>query len=728
VLHFKVFGTALVGLTLLASAGMAQEPGQFYKKPETTAELWRAVNHEIELGQYKLAAAYLHGFLAKNPSDDELLQIQENEGSSAFTRLLNIPELRSEAKGLVERVDALVQKHLSDRKWLDRLIQNLHGSAEERAYAIEQLRRSGALAMPALIDALAKTSTDPTQHTAILTALERLDARIVPPLTAALATSDAVIRGELIDVIRRRGDTQAVPFLWYYSAAPSQPDVVRAKARDTLAAFLDRPADQLDPARVALARLAEDYYQHRVPLAAAAPTAAWRWEGKGLTAQNLSASQAEEFYGLLFARQAVELDPAYRRAQVIFLSLAVEKAFERAGPGQSLFQAAPAVAALVNGAGTDLLIAVLEKALQDRRLGVILGSVRALGAQSAVPAARGDGRSAPALARAVTYPDRRVQIAAADAILGMPALVQPVASAHVVEILRRTALGDTVAHVLIADPDRFRAESVAAAASQVGFEPIVVQTGREALRRLAQAADIDIVLVSAAIPDPQLPYLLAQLNASVNDELVPIVVMASRERVDGLQKLFARRKNLTVLQETTAAATLQRVFAAALSAGVVQPLTNAERKDETARAMEWLARIARHEIQGYDARPASDAVIKGLHSADLVNFAVEAAGSLPGDGMQRDLAALVLDQNQQEPVRSKAARELCRNIQAFGPSLGSTQLKNLETLEATATDAKLRASVALVLGSMRPSSTLNGERLLRFQPALTTAAPVQKPK
>src|SRR5258708_36699064 len=81
-----IIGTAL--LMALSASAIGQDSRQFYKKPETTAEFWRAMNHEIELGQYKIAAGYLKGFLARNPTDEEFVQIQDSEGRSAFQRLL----------------------------------------------------------------------------------------------------------------------------------------------------------------------------------------------------------------------------------------------------------------------------------------------------------------------------------------------------------------------------------------------------------------------------------------------------------------------------------------------------------------------------------------------------------------------------------------------------------------------------------------------------------------
>ena len=213
------FSIGVVFLIAFLAPAPAQE---FYKKPETTAEFWRYMNHEIELGQYKVAAGYLKGFIAKNPTDEELLSIQEKEGSSAFLRLLMIPELSTEANPLVERVNELVRKHLSDRKRLDALIKTLDGSREERANSIAQLQRSGAAAMPALIDALLRTSNDLEPHSAILSALPLLDKSTVPPLLAALDTNDAALRVELLEVIRKRADTDATPFLWHLAASPAR--------------------------------------------------------------------------------------------------------------------------------------------------------------------------------------------------------------------------------------------------------------------------------------------------------------------------------------------------------------------------------------------------------------------------------------------------------------------------------------------------------------------------
>jgi CheY-like chemotaxis protein len=717
--------SGIVLLIVLSAPAPGQTTGQFYKKPETLDEFWRYMNHEIELGQFRVAAGYLKAFVAKNPSDEELLKIQEKEGSSAFQRLLNIPEMRTEAKPLVERVDALVLKHLSDRKRLDALIKNLTDVPEERDYAIGQLRRSGPAAVPALVDALLRTTNEVNEHTAILLAMAKLDRSTIPPLIAALDTSDVNVRLELINFIRQRAATEATPFLWHLAASPRQPAAVRQAATDTLAAFLDRPAGKLPLARNVLTEQAERYYQHQVAFPDARGVTVWRWNGKELVADRLSASQAEEYYGLLFARQALDLDPAYLPAQVAFLSIALDKGTERAGVDQPLSRGALAVKELLTSVNPELLVAMLEKALQEHRLTVILGSVRALGDLSEVRAARSAGRSTPALVRALNYPDRRVQMAAAEALLKIGGPAPSQASSRVVEILRRMLLTDALPKVLVVDFDKERGGLVGRAVQQAGFEPIVVQTGKEALSRLTRAADIDALLVDAAVPNPQLPHLLGQLRADINAGQLPILVTTSADKVERLTRELGHYRNVWVMETSANAANLKRDLTARIAEAMGRPLSESERKDYAARSLEWLTRLARGELSGYDIRPAEAAILETVRSKELGGLAIEAAGRLPGREPQLVLASVVLRSNEPEALRSAAAVELCRHIQNHGLALSTNQIKGLESLFDSLSDSPLKANVSLVIGSLHPDAQQTGQRLQRYVP--TQAAPGKLP-
>jgi CheY-like chemotaxis protein len=710
---FRSSLTALIAVLLLRPA-FTQQEGQYYKKPETTAEFWRAMNHEIALGNYQVAGAYLKGFLAKNPSDDELLQMEEREGVSAFLRLLTIPELRADARPLVDRVNDIVQRHLSDRTRLNALIANLNATPEERDYAIDQLRRSGAAAMPAVVDALLRTTEDASEHAAIVSALPRLGERSVPALLGALDVSSTPVRAELINALVPLHATGAVPWLWYFAASEKQPETVRRAATHALSALLGKRPDEFPAPKAALTDEAERYYQHRIQFSGPNVTV-WGWDGKQLVAQPLPASRAEENYGLRFARQALDLDPTYVPAQLVFLSLALEKGMERSGLDQSLAIKAPAVEELLTSVNPDLVNSVLDKALREHRLGVILGSVRALGSLADVGAVRQTGQEAPPLVRALYYPDPRVQLAAADSLLRIPAPA-PGANARIVEVLRRALAADPAIHVLLGDNDRDRAQAVAASIRQAGFAPVVVHRGREVLQRVEAAADIDALLIDAGIPDPQLPELLAQLRASADVGLVPLIITTSQERTGRLQRLTEGYPNVWVMPTMHGPDTLKRELTSRIVQANGQPLTPAERQDSASRALEWLGRLGRREIPGYDIQPAAGAILRALHVKELAPLAVEAASYLPGTEPQRDLAGIVLDPGQPENLRSAAALALTRHIGANGVLVTDKQMRDLETLFATMSQTRLRTHVATVLGSLRPDARATGERLERYNP------------
>ena len=719
------WGIAASSIAQQAAPAQQIDTKQFYKKPETVAEFWRVMKHEIELGQFQLADEYLKGFLAKNPTDQDLLKIHEQEGTSAFLRLLLIPEMAKDAKPLVERVGRVVQKHLTDPARLEKLIRELTSAANdprEAAFATEQLRRAGPAAVPPLLAALTATAERPAEHAAILGVIEKLDQRTTPPLAAALELKNPILRAELIDIFRKRADFAAVPFLWYYSAAPDEPTLVRSKALQTIAALLGKHPEALPRAKDALTAEAEKYYQHLIPLAepGGKPTI-WRMEGNKLTSQAVPISQAEEFYGLLFAGEALRLDPAYEPAQVAFLSMALDKAVERAGIDQPLAKSGP-VKEVLTSVNPDLVAAVLRKAIDDKRLPVILAATRALGELADVKAAQPNGAEAPVLLRALNYPDRRVQAAAAEALLRLPRTVSPIAGGRVVEVLRRLASLEG-AKVLVVDRNNDRARAVAKALQGAGFESVLASTGKGAMQRLTHGADLDAIVVDADVADPQLNYLLPQFAADIDAARLPIVVTAAPARVDDIQRRFAHIKNLVVIPETTDAGALKSTLTRQIEGAFVKPLSESERKDCAALAMEWLGRIARGEVPGYDAHPAESAILNGLKSKDLANLAIPAVASLPNPEAQHYLARFVLDDTNVPALRAAAAVALTRSIQRLGLQLGRDEIAAIQALYESASDAKLKSNVAVVLGACRPNAKQSGQRLQQYHPSYTAAPP-----
>jgi hypothetical protein len=171
--------------------------------------------------------------------------------------------------------------------------------------------------------------------------------------------------------------------------------------------------------------------------------------------------------------------------------------------------------------------------------------VRALGGQAEVKASRPSKYGEPSLVKAMLYPDRRVQFAAAQSLLRIPGTPSPQAAARAVEVLARALEADNMAgtrrKLLVAFADDALRQAVGKAVTDASAEPVLVGTGREALRRLTKASDIDAVVLDSTLGDPTLPYVMAQLRADARTKGLPVLLTAVPEGNEARDLLRAYR-------------------------------------------------------------------------------------------------------------------------------------------------------------------------------------------
>ncbi len=431
----------------------------FFQKPQTVPQFWSAMKFEISVGKFDLAALHLKLLLQKEPAeevDKELLKIEEADGLSSFLRLQNIrkwsdngslqEDAEKNVKTLIDRVTAALDKYLSDPVRLNKFIQNLDaGSIEERTFAFVQLKRSRERAAPYLVETL-RTKAGSALYGRIVDAMVKLDPEIVPPLLEILRAADLKdaqdldLRLTILEIVKRRGDKRAVPYLWHLSSARKYPTQIQDKAREVLAYFLGTGPDRLPAAKTELTAMAERYYQHKVRFFAGRPVRLWPWNGQQLAVKpvDLTPSQAEEFFGLRYAAKALDLDPKYQPAQIVLLSMMLDRTLAPELDQLLLRPMPPKLQQLLATVDADLLTLVLERALNEGNYAIILATVQALGERGETRAAKLAASGSPrGVIRALHYPDRRVQFAAVKAMLHMPSMPVPVASARMVDVLRR---------------------------------------------------------------------------------------------------------------------------------------------------------------------------------------------------------------------------------------------------------------------------------------------------
>jgi hypothetical protein len=723
----------------------------YFKRPEKVAEFWAAVRFEIGLGKFDLAALHLKRLLGKEPKeevDKELLKIEEVQGLSAFLKFQTIkkwsdvPNFQKEAEKnvdlLIQRVTAALDKHLSDPVRINKFIQNLNAeTVEERAYAFVQLDRSRARAASYLIHTLKQTRQSDALYGRIVEAMIRLNREVVPAFLEVLKArnlKDAQapeLRLTLMDILRRRADKRAIPYLWHLSAAPIYPAEIQAKAKTTLSFLLQTPVGELQPVKMALTELAERYYRHKVKFADPKGVKIWPWNGKDLAATPvlLTAPQAEELYGLRYAREALDLDPAYKPAQRVFLNLTLDHTFAFE-PDQFFVQKRPRdLKNLLATVDSDLLMSTLDRGLAENNLQVILPTVEALGARGEVRAARLSNGGQPfGLAKALFYPDRRVQFAAVQAMLRLPGTKVPVASQRIVDLLRRFLAAEAQPKALVAFVPKDKSAEMRKLIKGIGFEPVLVSSIKEAFENLNGSADFDFILVSSGA-GKELPFALSQFRGDQDSGRLPVLILADKKQRERLQLLTKGQRYTWILPEVLTAMPddLRNEIDLRIKETAGAKLSAKERQYFTRQSLDYLWRMARGEIAGYDIRPAQDALVKVLTSPNLAVQAIEVLGRLPGNDAQQSLAALALDPALGK-VRLTAAMELNRHIQKNGVVLQNQQIKNLR---AAFNDPKespeMRAQLALVIGNLRPRPAVTGTRLFEFQPE-PPAPPEKKEK
>jgi hypothetical protein len=584
-----VLGAAIVAASLGVAVAQEREKTpedyrRFFRKPENVLEFWKALRFELDVGRPDLAAKHLHGLLDLKPTDAQLLNLVDEVGLTPILQLRNVRVWSKDAKEqkqaeadvntLIRRTTEAARKRRLDPERIRGLIRQLQASPEERTWARRELYKTGAPAMPYLIEALRK-ARGAGDRLAVRQAIEEMGPGAVAPLVAALDADDVQLKLDILDILQRRYvrySRQIVPHLWFPSASKAESRQVRRKATEVLAEFLDMPASRLMPARAALTREAERYYRGDVTFGDPRAVVIWRWDGKGVVqgwpkVPTVSASQAQEYWGLRFARQALDLDPTYRPAQVVFLALALEKAVQRGGLNAPLSRTAPAVADLVAKADTALLLELLERGLKEERTGLILPIARILGDRAEVRAKRPTGRGDPALVRALYYPDPRVQMTAAESLLLIPGPPAPKTAARIVDIMARmltpaaTAVPGRKVIVGIFEEDwRNRTD---AAVQDAGVVPLPVSNGRDLMRQVRRHGDVDAILVGSALPQPGLVHLLAQLRADVDVARVPILVAAvprTRRSIDIVARARVIDRRLDMINDET------RIYRATLRA------------------------------------------------------------------------------------------------------------------------------------------------------------------
>ncbi len=355
-----------------------------------------------------------------------------------------------------------------------RFIGDLSKSREEQEYALERLREAGPFAVPALVQELEKPGLSAEHRGMLVSAMGRLDRSAVPALLAVLdaAPSDPPLAASVAEILGRIGDRRALPALSALAATPSSPLPAREGASRAVARLTGRPFELQTPSPVRLlVDEARRYHTHAIQFPGDA-VLLWTWDdaSKLPVATTFARTDAEAALGLKAARAALAIDPTDRPAQVVTLSIALEKAIEKAGYANYPAADPSNTFSSAVAAGPSVLGDVLRQAIADGKPDLAAVAASALGKVSDASALAVDGQANPLVA-ALSAPGRRTRLAAAKALVALDPRRPFAGSSGVVSTLAQFVTAQGPPRAVVIDGNPSRGGQLAGFLKAIGYEP-----------------------------------------------------------------------------------------------------------------------------------------------------------------------------------------------------------------------------------------------------------------
>ncbi len=700
-------GLAALTLTLaliapgLGSVALAQVPGPelFAKEPRTPLELWDAVDYLLRTNQPKKALPYIDRFMKSKPDDTTLISIRNRYGPGSILRLNDDTATRPFAQPLVEAMVVAARKYATRPERTAQFVSELTKTPEEQDYAVRHLREAGPDAIPFLVEALARPDLSADDRKLIVRNMGRLDRSVIPALVVVLDSTDPALATDAATVLGMIANKEAIPFLTFPAASLEVPPAVRAAAQAAIGrltgqSFFGQPRK---PVQV-LTDAAWRYHRHQAEFADDI-VVVWAWDNdrKAPAAREVPRTEAEGILGLRLARQALQLSPDNREAQVVQISLVLEKAIERVG-----FSAFPdndaATFAAAKATGPSVLSAVLETAVADGKADLAATAATALGQVINRAALTATGRP-HSLVDALYAPHRRVQFAAAKALVSLSPAEPFAGSSRIVPTLARFVINQALPRAVVIDSNPTRGSQIAGFLISLGYDSELELSGAKGFAAAAESADVELTLISFDLFHTGwgLNDTLANFGADSRTAAIPVFIYGPLDVQYKRPNLDHDYPGIKFLVQPVEADMLSRQLK-----GLPARLSEAERAGYAREAATLLARIAtdRKSPLTPDLTAAEPALAVALNEAQTAKAAAIALGDVPDPDAQRSLADVVLDPSQAPAIRKQSASELVRSIQRFGPLITAGQEARLTTTLREETNPDARASLLTILRAL----------------------------
>lgn len=641
----------------------------------------------IRFGKDEEAKTKLREILSADPSNAEALQLYQSVSQDEYLMMLtgSDDEIRKIAATILERAKAERRERSRDEGTIRELVGAATAAGSDfktRQDAINKLvMQHGEFAVPMLVEKLGDSDDNEGQVQAIYT-LSRLGAVAVLPLIESLKSSKSLVVQNAAAALHHIGDARAIPAMVHLVGDSRNNVSTIAKT------FLQKRGVRGSAVELLLGQ-ARSYLTGHVP-AGGFSDVVWRLVDDQLVATDvhpllypteLAKACAADAFAL--APQSQDAASALAQANLAQANL-IQSAGDEALQGMQAAAGDLRIAALASG--LPAVRAALDAGIAQGLAPVALGAIDALAA-----AETADTIGQSSLVRALEASDKRVQYAAATALVRATGGVNLPNSDKVVGVLADAVAEEQVRTIRVIDPTQESKVAAMAASSLRGNAVVRDANAVTGLGNLLKDPSVDVVVINELLPDALPEVVIGNLKKDPRFAETRIVIIA--KDVEAAQAHFGETVNGVVqapLSGEALIAEVNRVLDGVNSPGGARAEAYAKGASEALLAVA----AKKGRIDG-----ALDSLTRQLNRGDAV--AVPAARALGLGGNAGQLEALVAALGAGTPDVKKAAAEAIGNILARMNDCPLAVADALIELVASDAEQDLRTAVAVALGKAK---------------------------
>ncbi len=547
---------------------MAQSGGQQAgASAATNQQLLTDFIHYVKIDQKELAAANGRALLDRGLTGEQFLGLVEDSPQAsqrfdeAIRQALRDPALESLAAELFGRFRQGQLDRARNPEEISKSIALLDDTQRARMLARERLAAAGEYATPQLLEALSRGEEYLVQRAAE-DLLVDMGGDVVAPLCTAVLAVEPTLQERLCRTLGRIGRGAALPFLAEVHERTNS-DAVRKAASEAIARLGGVPEGQsVADLFVALGEryAAESPELTRFP--GESHQLVWKYEsGVGLYSAPVRSEVFHEAMAMRICEHALRLDAGVRGAAGLWIASNISRELDQpAGYENPLYPPARRDAMYYAVAsGASVMDGVLGRALGERDTALARVAIKALTQTSGGRSMASAASEGSALASALTYPDRRVQVEAALALAGSAPGAEFAGSDRVTPILGAAIRDAGSRFALVISPDPERRQALQRLVESAGYKALApAATLDDAAGSVADASGVDLIVSDGSGSATE--ALIANARSSAKIGATPILALLPHASYNELLAKYEREAQTRLMR---AGATPEQVTEAA---------------------------------------------------------------------------------------------------------------------------------------------------------------------